>query len=87
MSTDHQTLADALNAFADTLNQIAAIYAALSADLPTVQTLREQTEIALRHAPRVDPGSPVYEMNRQARLATATLPHAGEPTKWKPPVL
>lgn len=69
MSTDHQTLADALNAFADTLNQIAAIYAALLADLPTMQTLREQAEVAMRHAPRVDPGSPIYELNRHAKLA------------------
>jgi hypothetical protein len=80
VSTDHQVLAD-------TLNQIAAIYAALLADLPTMQTLREQAEVAMRHAPRVGPYSPLHEMNRQARLATAALPHASEPTKWEPPAL
>lgn len=73
MSTEHQAFA--------------AMYASLLADVPTLQALRQQAEIAMRHAPRVDPGSPVYEMNRQARLATAALPHAGEPTKWKPPAL
>ncbi|AND90510.1 hypothetical protein [Bradyrhizobium diazoefficiens] len=68
-----QSIADALNAFADTLNEAAATLDAIS-----------RSAAAKGLLPNVVPGSPVARMVEQAERAAATLPQPSQPTTWEP---
>lgn len=66
-------LADALNAFADTLNEAAATLDAIS-----------RAAVMNGLVPNVAPGSPLARLVEQAERAAATLPQPSEPTTWEP---
>ena len=66
-------VADALNAFADTLIEAAATLDAIS-----------RAAIPNGLVPTVATGSPVSCMVEQAERAAATLPQPGEAATWKP---
>lgn len=68
-----QSIADSLNAFADTLNEAAATLDAIS-----------RSAAANGLLPNVAPGSPVARMVEQVERAAATLPQPSQPTTWEP---
>lgn len=68
-----RTLTDALNAFADTLNEAAATLDAIS-----------RVAVTNGLVPNAMPGSPLARMVEQSEQFAKTMPKPGEPTTWKP---